>query len=163
MLCEKCKENIANTHVKRLNNDEYIEYHLCEDCARELGYTSILSNVNEEFENFLGSFFSNALPERSGATRCPKCGLSYNDILARREIGCSQCYDTFKKELSQSISRLHHGATHKGKIPDGFKAKLDKEEKVKALNEQLNIAVEKQDFENAAKIRDEIKEVEDMA
>ena len=66
MLCQKCKSKEANTHVKSVVNGEYTEYMLCAECAKQMGYSNLWSDMQSDFDSILGSFFSNALPLEGG-------------------------------------------------------------------------------------------------
>lgn len=167
MLCQKCKAKEANTHVKSVVNGEYEEYMLCSDCAKEMGYTNLWSDVNSDFNSILGSFFSNALPARSETTRCPMCGSTYHDIAKSGQVGCANCYDLFLSELMPSIRRIHGNTTHCGKKPlisikeNKTTIQSEKSDAIDDLKQQLNDAVSEQNFELAAELRDKIKEMEE--
>lgn len=167
MLCQHCKSKEANTHVKSVVNGEYKEYMLCSDCAKEMGYTSLWSDINSDFHSILGSFFSNALPAHSQTTRCKTCGSSYHDIAKSGHVGCANCYDVFLAELMPSIRRIHGNTTHCGKTPsfrskdDAQSHKPDNTDMIEELKLQLNSAVSEQNFELAAELRDKIKELEE--
>lgn len=167
MKCQKCGANNATTHVKTIINGEFKEFDLCSDCAKKMGYTNIFSDMEDEFSSFLGSFFGNALPARTESARCDFCGSSYYDIAKTGQVGCAHCYDVFEDELMPSIRRIHGNTTHCGKNssralrsnPDK-NAEETKEDKIKRLKAELDKSVEKQEFEKAAKLRDEIKDLE---
>lgn len=89
MKCQKCGANNANTHVKTIINGEFKEYDLCSDCAKKMGYTNVFSDMEDEFSNFLGSFFGNVLPARTQATRCEFCGTTYPEIAKTGHVGCA--------------------------------------------------------------------------
>ncbi len=169
MLCQKCKSKEANTHVKSVVNGEYTEYMLCSECAKQMGYSNLWSDMQSDFDSILGSFFSNALPARSQTTRCPVCGSTYHDIASSSKVGCAQCYDVFLSELMPSIRRIHGNTTHCGKKPNEIlqtfenknNEKQDTENEIKMLKAQLDDAVKQQDFELAATLRDKIKEMEE--
>lgn len=169
MLCQHCSKNTATTHVKSTVNGETTEYMLCADCAKELGYGNIFSDFHADFNSLLGSFFSGALPARTSATRCPSCKSSFNEIVDSGKVGCAECYDVFYNELMPTIRNVHGNTEHVGKRPNPFKkAKNEKnppkqeteQDKLSRLKAELNAAVEKQDFERAATLRDEIKTME---
>lgn len=173
MKCQKCGMRPATTHIKTVTNGEYAQYELCSQCAKEMGYTNIFSDMESEFSNFLGSFFGNALPAKTQATRCESCGSTYNEIAKTGHVGCADCYDTFWEQLLPLISRIHGNTTHCGKVPHSIEytevkdeTKDNKEEnkkpksKVDELKNQLEKAVSQQNFEKAAELRDEIKELE---
>ncbi len=167
MLCQKCKSKEANTHVKSVVNGEYTEYMLCSDCAKEMGYINLWSDIQSDFGTMLGSFFSNALPARSQTTRCPACNSTYHEIASSGKVGCAQCYDVFLSELMPSIRRIHGNTTHSGKKPLGIKNDVvttqtnDNNKELDKLKAQLKTAIEEQNFELAATLRDQIKEMEE--
>lgn len=165
MLCQKCMKKEANTHVKSVVNGEYEEYMLCSDCAKEMGYTNLWSDMSSDFNSILGSFFSNALPARSETTRCATCGSTYHDIAKSGQVGCANCYELFLSELMPSIRRIHGNTAHCGKRPNLIVSNVaDKEDtvtKIDKLKDELQKAIEEQNFELAAKLRDEIKEMEE--
>lgn len=161
MKCQKCGANNANTHVKTIINGEFKEYDLCSDCAKKMGYTNVFSDMEDEFSNFLGSFFGNVLPARTQATRCEFCGTTYPEIAKTGHVGCAKCYDVFADELYPSIRRIHGNTTHCGKNSkraENAKAEKPveqtKEDKIKALKAELDKAVKEQNFEHAAELRD---------
>ncbi|MEE0914140.1 MAG: UvrB/UvrC motif-containing protein [Ruminococcus sp.] len=167
MKCQKCGANNATTHVKTIINGELREYDLCSECAHKMGYTNVFGDMENEFSNFLGSFFGNVLPARTQATRCEFCGSTYSDIAKSGHVGCAKCYEIFADELYPSIRRIHGNTTHCGKNSSvaektkQSKAKTEtKEEKIKKLKAQLESAIKEQNFELAAELRDKIKEME---
>ncbi len=168
MLCQHCQKNEATTHVKTMINGEYAEYRLCPECAHELGYDNMFSDFTADFGGLLGSFLSAALPARSGATHCKLCGSTMDDIKRTGKVGCSECYDTFFSELMPTIRSVHGNTGHIGKRPvieyetidDEKKTPEEKGESVDDLRAELKQAIEDENFERAAQLRDRIKELE---
>ena len=172
MKCQKCGKNEANTHVKRVINGEFEEYHLCSECAKDMGYSNMFSDFStsftDDFNSLFGSFFENALPARTQATRCETCGTSYNDIARTGMMGCANCYDVFADRILPTIRRIHGNTTHMGKNSPSYK-KIEFEEKpdevkddeLNKLKDELETAIKNQEFEKAAVLRDKIKEKED--
>lgn len=167
MKCEKCKKNEATTHIKKVVNGEYTEYNLCSECAHAMGYDNVFDfEMPDMFGGLLQSFFTGALPARSGASRCPACSSSYGDITDSGKVGCAKCYEAFYSELLPSIKRIHGNTTHCGKVPGSAekrasaKKPISPKDEIEDLKQQLQNAVQRQDFELAAKLRDTIKEKE---
>ena len=165
MKCQKCNKNNATTHIKRVINGEFEEYNLCSECAKEMGYNNIFGSFADDFNSLFGSFFENALPARTQATRCEFCGTSYSDIARTGMVGCANCYDVFADRIMPTVRRVHGNTTHCGKN-SGF-AKADsaqpQEEKpsdIDALKAELDSAIKNQEFEKAAELRDKIKAME---
>lgn len=178
MLCQNCEKNEATTHIKQIINGEMTETHLCRDCARVLGAGDMLSEFNFSLSDLFGGFFSDMLPAagRGATVRCPQCGSSFDDIVNSGKLGCAQCYEVFYEKLQPSLQRLHGKIRHSGKVgcaAGGEKAqaaakpavpaiaeqKQSDEERLTALQEQMDEAVKEQNFELAASLRDEIKAI----
>ena len=154
MLCQSCKKNEATTHVKRIVNGQIEEYDLCHECAKKMGYTNLFSGFENEWNSLLGSFFGGGLPSKTSATRCKSCGSSFSEIAKRGIVGCPDCYDTFYDELLPSIRKIHGNTQHNGKFPASAGKQLAIVNELESLQEQLNEAVSRQEFEKAAQLRD---------
>ncbi len=159
MLCQSCKKNEATTHIKRVVNGRIEEYDLCPECAKKMGYTSLFSNFESEWNSLLGSFFGGGLPSRTSATRCKSCGASFSEIAKRGMVGCPDCYETFYEELLPSIKKIHGNTRHNGKFPSSSGRQLAIVNELESMQEQLNEAIARQEFEKAAELRDKINEL----
>lgn len=170
MLCQHCNQKEATTHIKKNINGQREEMHLCSECARELGVMDEfkMPSMNDLFgDSFLGNFLGAgvaAMNSLAGVERCNTCGSSFNDIVKGGHIGCSDCYDKFADRLEPSIRKIHGKTKHIGK----FISYDEKEERAKEesktevnqldlLQQQLDAAIKEQRFEDAAVIRDKIK------
>ena len=158
MMCEKCGKNPATTHVKTVINGVMHEKNLCAYCAAKEGY----GNLNHlSLANMLASMFGDSIQSgRLSSKRCACCGSLFSDIVESGRVGCSECYDTFREELMPSLQRLHGKTTHVGKVPETVQKTPSREDRLKELREQLSAAVSAEEFEQAAKIRDEIRLIE---
>lgn len=167
MKCVKCKVNDATTQVKRIVNGEYEEYMLCADCAHEMGFDNVFdSAMPDMFGGLIKSIFGTALPARSQATRCDLCGSTYGDITNTGKVGCAHCYELFLSQILPSVKRIHGNTLHCGKRPQQNEKTVDAntpepfENEVDKLKDELKKAIEEQNFERAAQLRDMIKERE---
>ncbi len=166
MLCQNCGKNEATTHIKQIINGDMAESHLCPDCASHLGYTDMFSGFGLNLSELFGGFLGDMMPSiSSGNTpRCQKCGTSFEEIARSGKVGCADCYRTFYDRLLPSIQRIHGRIKHNGKtVSTEVKqpAAETAEQKIEKLKAAMNEAVVKQEFEEAAKIRDEIKAIEE--
>lgn len=163
MLCQNCGKYEATTHVKRIVNGESAEAHLCSDCAKALGYNDVFGGFGNTFGDLLGSFFGepqvSAISSRT--IRCEKCGNTFNDIVNSGKIGCADCYTTFYDKLLPSLQRIHGKTRHEGKNPTIIKAEVTNVNPIEDLEEQLRIAIDEQNFEKAAQLRDKINELKE--
>lgn len=155
MLCTKCGKNHATTHYKSVINGKVHEEYLCPNCAENLNISSF----------YFPNVFSSLLGENANiykTTRCSCCGSSFNDIKRSGKAGCSNCYETFKDEILPTLNQIH--GTTKHKISEDFvknkKAPIEIENPIEAKKAELKKAVLEERFEEAARLRDEIKKME---
>lgn len=165
MKCEKCNKREATTHMTKIVNGYKEEHHLCSECAASSPeYKQMESSMNFGIGDFLTGMFGGTKKQTSigGDTEvgvCPTCGMPYSEFLSIGKLGCGDCYNAFRNRLERPLRQIHGTAEHIGKAPvrGGGEVILDK--KITKLESELNAAVLKQDFETAAKLRDEIKDL----
>lgn len=159
MLCEKCNKNQATTHIKTVVNGILTEHNLCSRCAAEEGYTGFPSN---SLAGLISSMFGDSMPMKVSSVRCPVCGATFSDISKTGKVGCSECYKTFYNELLPYLKRIHGSTKHVGKIP--ISSPITEEssmETIESLRVELNRLVSEEKYEEAAVVRDKIKELEE--
>ncbi|MBR3588846.1 MAG: UvrB/UvrC motif-containing protein [Clostridia bacterium] len=164
MLCQNCGKHEATTHIKSVVNGEYTQLHLCTGCAGKLGYGDVFSGFGFDLGDFFGNFFSKPKTMITSAKteRCEKCGMSFEEIVKNGKIGCAGCYEKFYEMLLPSVQRIHGKTQHNGKTANAIEEKESVKEKTKEeiiaeLQAEMKTAIEEQNFERAAEIRDEIK------
>ena len=162
MLCQNCQKNEANMHMKRIINGSATEVHLCSDCARSLGYGDSFGSFGLGFSDLLSDLLGRSEKTLSGSStlRCSLCGKSFSDIAESGRVGCAECYVTFYDKLLPTLRKIHGKTTHQGKAPMNF-AEIKQEPRVNVddLKNQLKAAIEREDFELAATLRDEINAI----
>ncbi|HOU09466.1 MAG TPA: UvrB/UvrC motif-containing protein [Clostridiales bacterium] len=158
MLCQNCGKKEATTHIKSIVNGETAETHLCANCAAHLGYCDIFTGFGFNPGDFFGNLLVNGSrnENESQPLRCAVCSSSFDDIAREGKVGCAQCYETFYDLLLPSLQRIHGKAVHTGKVPLKAGARAQINGRIAQLKEDLQKAVERQDYEQAAKLRDEI-------
>ncbi len=162
MLCQNCGKYEATTHVKRIINGESAEAHLCSDCAKALGYNDVFGGFGNTFTDLLGTFFGEPQTAslNSRIVRCEKCGNTFNDVVNSGKLGCADCYTTFYDKLLPSLQRIHGKTRHEGKNPKVIKTDVNTpENEIAKLENQLKKAIDEQNFEKAAELRDKINEI----
>ena len=166
MICQSCGKNNATTHIKTTVNGKMTELYLCPECAREQGYTHLFEDWG--FNSLVSGLMGGTAPQRQ-VPRCPSCGASFEEISRSGKMGCAACYNAFRKELAPIIQRVHGTTRHKGKVPGGSALRVaDPNQKLVAVETTLadekkrllQKAIEAQDFEQAAVLRDEIRDLE---
>ena len=175
MLCQNCGKNEANIRYTQIINGVKKEIALCSSCARKLGVEDIELPIN--FNSFLGDFFNDYAETefipmlQTNEVKCKTCGMTYSDFINTGLFGCSDCYETFSNPIDSLLKNLHGTAKHTGRIPKGKADKIvieEKEEnkeekkednKKEKLEKELEKAIKEERYEDAAKIRDELKEM----
>lgn len=172
MLCERCKKNNATLFYKETINGKTTSLSLCHDCAKELEKEGKLTVFSKPFvpsfsgfgaiDDLFSGFFAPTKKALAATEekRCPLCASAFSDIVSNGKVGCAKCYETFRGELDRTIRSIHGNVKHKGRAAGPEKEKNDKKAKIASLREELGSAVKAEDFERAAKLRDEIKKLE---
>ena len=173
MLCEKCGKREANVYIKNVINGETTEQYLCSECAGEQGFLKQTLNPFEEmnhlfsdfgsaFQGFFPEIISPAAGKRSiGAGKtCPLCGATAQDIARTGRAGCANCYSVFDYLLEPAIRRIHGDVTHVGAVPGSAGAEVNRKRRLQELRQELKTAIKNEAFEDAAKLRDEIRGLE---
>ena len=157
MLCEKCGKNHATTHIKTVVNGVVREYNLCETCAAGYGYGG--NTLTGMLASMFGDISKNTGPQQT--KKCPVCGCSFGDIAKSGKAGCTDCYTTFYDELLPYIKRVHGSTKHVGHVPcNAPLAVVKPTETLEDLRNELGRLVAEENYEQAAVIRDKIKEME---
>jgi len=160
MKCEKCGINEATTHIRSVVNGVVREYNLCSSCANESGYNSTGHNsLAGMLASMFGEFLNTGIP--SNTVKCPVCGATFSDIAKSGKVGCAQCYKTFENDLMPYLKRVHGSTKHVGVVPNKAPIMVvDSKETVDSLRLELSRLVSEEKYEEAAIIRDKIKEME---
>lgn len=161
MLCQNCGKNQATTHVKKTINGETSELHLCAACAAKQGLGGMWNGFGFDLGDFWGSLFAEpAARELAASVRCEGCGKTFQEIAHTGKAGCPACYTTFYDRLLPSIQRIHGKAQHVGKISPRAGETVKRERELTDLKKQLADAIASQQYEECAKLRDRIQELE---
>lgn len=165
MICQECGQRAATFHVTRVVNDQKLELHLCEQCARERGELEFLLEPKFSIHNLLAGFLEQGLgrraPQAPTTSACPRCGLTYKQFAQTGLLGCSHCYETFAAALEPIVRRVHGSDRHVGKAPRTAAAHDDAPaRKLERLRQALQRAVAEERYEDAARLRDDIRALE---
>jgi len=162
MVCDNCGSGDAVVHLTQIVNDEMTMSHLCEKCAAEKGLDPTPEPVNFPLTDFLAQMGDEPADETvDSAAECSFCGLTFKDFRETGRLGCPHCYATFEGHLRSLLRRIHGGTTHVGKVylpPDPSISEMEK--RLEGLRRKLQRAVDTEDFERAAELRDQIRTFE---
>jgi protein arginine kinase activator len=156
MQCCVCKEKPATVHLTQIVGDKMQKLDLCEECAKAKGINDPTSFAMADLMLGLGA--SQELDQSSAGTemKCQRCGFSQADFKKSGRLGCPDCYKTFAEGLSGLLKTMHKGTRHTGKAPEALRATRENSDRLKTLKKKLVKAVEGEDYEAAAGLRDEI-------
>lgn len=161
MTCNVCGINEATIHLTEIINDQMVEVHLCEACAQEKG-TDFKTHFN--FGDLLAGLSNVESAPYSGKKQeipeCPSCHLTYDEFGKTGRLGCPACYQAFSDLLLPLIKRVQRSINHIGKKPAHLANENRPAYDLRLLQERLRKSVEAEAFEDAARLRDEIKKLE---
>lgn len=176
MRCDNCGEREAAIHLTQIVNNSVTTMHLCEQCAAEKGVETGAGVAKFPLGDFLASLGKGGggkAEEPDTAAPCPACGGTLDDFRQTGRLGCGRCYTTFEPHLRDLLRRLHGSTQHVGERYTGPEAAETEsgvgavaaagapaDSRVSALKEQLRRAVEAENFELAAELRDRLKVLE---
>ena len=182
MLCQNCEKNEANVRYTQIVNGVKKEMILCEECAEKMGIKNFKINMPIHFSNFLDDFFNDEqlLPSfmKENSNQCNSCGEFYNDFIKTGLLGCAECYDMFEDRLDPVLKNIQGHVKHVGRKPFNISEKMQNTGKnstkkssksnnktenneLEQLKKDLNKAIEEERYEDAATIRDKIKQIND--
>jgi len=177
MKCQNCGKNEANFQYRQIINGKKKELILCSECAKKLGLDNM--DIGYEFggmSDILGGLFNGFLEDtripliQTNNLECKTCGTNYNNFITDGMLECEDCYKTFDKQIDKVLKNIHNSNRHIGRKPS---EKLDKvaeesveyqlenkeETKLEKLQRELRAAVEEERYEDAAKLKNQIKEI----
>lgn len=187
MLCDNCGKKEANVKYSENINGVKREFNLCEECSKKLGIGEINFKMPFDFSSFFGDFMEDfATPEFMPlfndikTLKCNECGYTFDDIVNTGRLGCANCYDVFEDRLDPIIRKIQNSNRHIGRIGKILDSRIEKrqekndnkkvENKEESSNKnnnelenlqlELKAAIKDERYEEAAKIRDKIKEIE---
>jgi len=161
MVCDNCHERDAVVNLTTIENNAVRQLHLCEQCAAERGVETSVSVPKHPLGEFLQAVQQQSVPASADAGKCAFCGLTMKDFRATGRMGCARCYSTFEPSMRELLRRVHGSTRHIGRT---YRAPLDEvlesASVLGELREKLRRAIEQEQFEVAAQLRDRIKVLE---
>lgn len=168
MICGECGKNAASVHFIATVNGVRREYNICMECAKKMGLGSYMPLS-------LGDFFVHTQTHIPAQLNCTVCGMTISELKKKGLAGCEYCYHDLKAGMEPILWNVQRSLTHSGRTPIGFESAMlhssESQQKAQSLEEQktqdkehelrikLQIAVASENFEEAALIRDQIKEL----
>jgi len=172
MLCEKCKTKPANVHIEKSVNGKKTSVNLCQECSGNIGTVASLDalfggQLAPKISPFV-SMTSSVTPAKAGRQQtmqhnyepCATCGMSYPVFKSTGRFGCENCYRAFNEEFQAIIKRVQASSKHEGKQPKKLGQDMMQKQDIVGLRELMSEAIQNENFEEAARLRDEIRKLE---
>ena len=157
LKCDLCSKP-ATVHLTQIVNNKVHKVDLCEACAQAKGVTD---PSGFSLADLLLKASLNPEPALVAGVRCEQCGFTPLDFKKQGRFGCPACYDTFTSLIEPMLDSMHRGTSHKGKVPQKALARKNLHERLSKLELDLTAAVKAERYEDAARCRDEIKQVKE--
>ncbi len=168
MKCDFCDKK-ATVFLTQLVEGQMKKVCLCDACAKERGVTDPtgFSLADLLLGGLPGGPGTAPIAPATGSSsgngrKCATCGFTIDDLRRVRRFGCSECYATFGDEVSQMVRGMHKGTTHIGKVPEGLMALQYRHQRIEELRSRLDQAIASESYEEAAGIRDEIRNLDEV-
>ena len=161
MVCDSCHERDAVVNLTTIENNAVRQLHLCEQCAAERGVETTVAAPKHPLGEFLQAVQQQSVPAGADAGKCTFCGLTMKDFRATGRLGCARCYVTFEASIRELLRRVHGSPRHIGRSYRPPQDEVMEQASVLGeLREKLRRAIEQEQFETAAELRDRIKVIE---
>lgn len=169
MLCPECNEREATIHLTQIINNEKLSSSMCQECAARHGFHSPLDNVPFPLAEILAGMTKH-MPRKQSDTQteqlvCPGCNMSFDQFANQGRFGCGECYTAFRPRLEVIMRKIHGASLHRGRNPgmedSGGTFALVPVKEEERLDSALKRAIEEEDFERAAELRDKLRLLRD--
>lgn len=165
MICQECNKREAVIHMKKVVNNKQTDIALCKECADKHGFHNPLSSGQFPLADLLQSMSKNIRrPENIEAPQeleCPECHLTFEEFARQGRFGCGACYGAFRPRLEPIMRKIHGNSIHQGRTPGmgiaGENTSLIPVKEEERVEAELTKAIQNEDFERAAELRDKLK------
>ncbi|MBR6525641.1 MAG: UvrB/UvrC motif-containing protein [Clostridia bacterium] len=156
MLCEECNVRPAEVTITTVIGGEKTVRHLCRDCMKKY--------QNGDISSLMAAILSSMTPRKTENAEtdavCPNCGMHISQFRKSGVLGCAECYQAFKEELRPLFTRIQGRTQHAGRRPPASPEEQERIRKMEELRKKLEDAVQAEEYEMAARFRDELKELQ---
>ena len=158
VLCEECKMNEASYTISVMVCGEITTRHLCGDCMAKMNMDIASGNIKSLLSTILSAITGDTAPgSAEKEVTCPRCGMTLSEFTRTGHLGCPKCYEAFREQLQPMLLQIHGRVQHAGRQPLSTAEEQRKRSVTEQLQRQMEQAVALEDFETAAKLRDQIR------
>jgi protein arginine kinase activator len=156
-------DNEATVHLTEIREGKKHEMHLCERCAAEKGLPGKAHfSISELLAGIASQAQAQAQKARKGKdVTCMSCGMALSQFQSSGRFGCAECYTAFKDDVQALVEKIHDASQHVGKVPRRVSAEVSMQKDIRQIQVELKRAIRKEDYEKAAALRDQIRQMEE--
>ena len=171
MICENCNQRPAKVTVTQVQNGEQVQRHFCDVCAQNLhpfqmDFQQDPLSLHQLLSTWFGVHENAAQVQKRTEPKiqsCKSCGWTFRQFLNQGKFGCAICYESFNEQLPDVLKKLHNGnVKHIGKAPGAYGQILQIKKQIEAIRIQMKSVIDAENFEEAARLRDEVRELEEQ-
>lgn len=168
IVCDNCKQKPAEVFYSQIADGKLLKVNLCKACSKEKGVedptgfalAELLQGMGENTEVSPATGAGKNGGSEEAPAKCPVCGFAQGDFKKTGRLGCSECYTTFADSLGLLLKQMHKGTAHIGKVPERQHRRVEMTGRMKSLRQDLEKAVRDENYEGAANLRDQIRQLE---
>ena len=157
--CRRCSKS-ATLHITEIQDGNAVAIHLCDSCAREYLDEESEQAADSPTAELAAKLEALVSDDAESDVRCSNCEISFGEFREQGRLGCPTCYEEFREELVPLLDSIHEGALHIGKRPLRSPTQTEDQSKLIQMRHRQREAIEKEDYELAASLRDQILEIE---
>ncbi len=158
MLCEECGKNQATVSITVTTGNGTNTRRLCPECMKKMEFNLVKGDIQSFLSSVLSVLGSEKKTEKPSIV-CSACGLSFAEYEHTGRLGCAQCYRDFAEQLKPSLQKIHGRTQHAGRKPKSYvpDPQQERSQRISELRKQMDDAVAAENFEEAARLRDELR------
>ena len=165
--CHNCGKNTDGTvKITQVRGSQKSVVSLCKECASAMGFHNPLDQTPFPLAKILESIVDQSLSsfdEETGDNSCEQCGMTFAEFSQQGRFGCGACYETFRPRLEVILRKIHGNSVHRGKLPNAQDSGVVSVQELERLESEYQRAIESEDFERAADLRDRLREIKAKA
>ncbi|MFV0442709.1 MAG: UvrB/UvrC motif-containing protein [Planctomycetaceae bacterium] len=159
--CRRCTKP-ATLHITEIKSGQARSLHLCENCAKDYLDSVTPGSSQDDETTALDEGFGDGDLEPDEQV-CPECGMTFKKFRSQGRLGCAQDYVLFREKLVPLLESIHGERQHIGKCPAQQPQVTRRNQELARLKIELKAAIEAEDYEQAAQLRDAIREAEESS
>ncbi len=160
MICDVCKNKNADISVEQSIGSNVKHIFLCRDCAKKWGLEMFPENLDISITKLLNKYDKNKKNEELNYLSCPYCGKKLSEIQKDKKIGCINCFLCFKSEITNILRKVKTNIKYTGKVQNAVPKEFSQKLSILELKQKLQKALNAEEYEQAALLRDELKALE---